>query len=210
MTGVETATGRRSSLAGALLAGGPSSRMGRTKGVIEVGGRRMIDRVIDAATGAGCDPLIVVGGDAAELAPLDVQLVPDRIPGAGPAGGVLTALATLGDVADGVLVVPCDVPALTASALRPMVDRWRTQRRPGARSDVDAIVARTDRREPMCVIWSTTVADVLERAAADGVRAVHELLELVRVDEVDVDPGALRNVNTPADLDDLGPLGSDS
>src|SRR5689334_3353019 len=70
----------------AILAGGASSRMGgRPKGLLEVGGERILDRLIRIAREAfGRDPILVSNApDAASWRP-DLRPVPDLRPASGP------------------------------------------------------------------------------------------------------------------------------
>ncbi len=201
------ANARAIGVSAALLAGGRSRRMGRTKALIEVGGRRMIDRVLDAAVATGCDPVVVVGGDVNELASLPVPLLADRYPGEGPLGGVVTALDAVTNDASrgphGVLVLPCDIPLVSADALAPLLERWRDD------PTVDVVVATTHgRREPMCAVWSTAVGETVRRRFDAGERALHRVLEHLRCAEVEIDPAALRNVNAPSDLAAVVQVGS--
>jgi CTP:molybdopterin cytidylyltransferase MocA len=59
-----------------LLAAGAGRRMGRPKALVELAGRSLLVRALDALRGGGCDPLVVVLGAAAERA---VPLVPDGV-----------------------------------------------------------------------------------------------------------------------------------
>jgi len=65
---------------------------GVPKGLLEVGGRRVLDRVVDAlAKALGSPPLLVANApEAASWAP-DLRLVRDVRPGLGALGGLLTA-----------------------------------------------------------------------------------------------------------------------
>ena len=49
-------------VAGAILAGGQSSRMGRTKALIEIDGQPMARRVAMSLTAAGVAPVVIYGG----------------------------------------------------------------------------------------------------------------------------------------------------
>ncbi|MEM1333777.1 MAG: NTP transferase domain-containing protein, partial [Actinomycetota bacterium] len=49
-------------LAGAVLAGGRSRRLGTDKAAVEIDGRAMADRVLDALRAVGTRP-VVIGGD---------------------------------------------------------------------------------------------------------------------------------------------------
>lgn len=67
---------------GAVLAGGKSSRFGSDKAVALVGGRRLLDRAVEALQ-SQCDAVVVVGrGEVADW--------PE--PGRGPLGGIAGAL----------------------------------------------------------------------------------------------------------------------
>ncbi|MGH9084822.1 MAG: NTP transferase domain-containing protein, partial [Acidimicrobiales bacterium] len=52
------------------MCGGSSTRMGRDKATLEVGGVAMAVRVADALRAAGADEVRAIGGDAAGLARL--------------------------------------------------------------------------------------------------------------------------------------------
>lgn len=182
-------------LLGAVLTGGASRRMGRTKALIDVDGRPMAGRVIAALEGAGCVTVTAIGGDPRELAALDVAVIADDHPGEGPLGGIATALRSCGSHPDAdVLVVACDLPFVGAGDLDRLVAAART------RPDVDALVARTSRREPGCVLWRPSSHAVVHSAFDGGERAVHRVLDVLRVADVDLPERSLRNINAPGDL----------
>ena len=70
-------------LTGAVLTGGASRRMGRNKALVEVGGTPMALLVADTLSAAGCEPVVLVGGDPARLAALGLRVVPDGPPARG-------------------------------------------------------------------------------------------------------------------------------
>lgn len=176
---------------GAVLAGGASRRMGRTKALVAVEGEPMAARVASAASAAGCDPVVLVGGDPRELAPLGLRVVADLAPGEGPVGGVVTALVEAERLgARSVFVAACDLPWLTSAVVTALLGS----------SAATVTCARTDRLEPACAVWPTSTLDRVRRAFDDGVRSLYGLLDLVDHGSVPVDGGALRNINTPADL----------
>ena len=78
---------------GAVLAGGGATRMGGVpKGLLEVGGRRVLDRVVDALIEAlGSPPVLVANAPEAPSWAPDLRLVRDVRPGLGALGGLLTA-----------------------------------------------------------------------------------------------------------------------
>ncbi len=108
-------------LVGAVLTGGASRRMGRTKALIDIDGVPMAGRVAAALRGAGCISVVAYGGSPVELDTLGMPILPDRYPGTGPLGGVLGVLELFAasdfDVG-GVFVTACDLPALTTHGPR--------------------------------------------------------------------------------------------
>jgi molybdenum cofactor guanylyltransferase len=181
--------------AGAVLCGGGSRRMGTDKAVVEVAGVAMAGRVASALESAGCAPVVLVGGDARRLESVGRPVVADRWPGAGPAGGVLTALGAVDD--DIVVVAACDLPSLDAATVRAVVD--------GLDADIGlgVAVAVTDRPQRSLTAWRRSVAwPGIEAAWASGARALHELIVAVHGVDVPVAAGPLRNVNTPVDLEE--------
>jgi molybdopterin-guanine dinucleotide biosynthesis protein A len=177
--------------AGAVLTGGRSRRMGVDKAVLEVGGVRLADRVASALAAGGCHPVAFIGGDGSTLAAGGRDWYPDRFPGDGPVGGVLTALDAL---ADDVLVAACDLVDLDGPTVAALLTAATT-------ADADVVVARSDRPEPMLARWRATCRPAIEEAFRDGERAVHRVLARLVMVEVAVDPVRLRNVNTPSDVE---------
>lgn len=91
-------------LAAIVLAGGTGERLGGvSKADLELSGRRLLDRVLDALSGAGQR---VVVGDVE--APAGVRVLVEDPPRSGPAAGIVAGLAALGP-ADHVLVLACDL-----------------------------------------------------------------------------------------------------
>lgn len=168
--------------------------MGRTKALVEVDGRAMADRVIDAARSVGAEPVVVVGGDPDELQQLGATVVVDRYPGEGPVGGVLTALRHFERIADRVLVLPCDLAHVGIPTLLPLLEAESGD------GVAQVWVAATDRLEPMCAIWSTDATERIQELFDAGERAAHAVIgELPHV-AVTVDPEGLANINTPDEL----------
>ena len=102
---------------GVLLAGGPSRRYGgEPKGLEEVGGMRIADRILHALAQATERQLVVANDPrAAEWFRGRVVVADERV-GLGPLAGIATALAAADG--DAVLVVAWDMPFVTAHLLQ--------------------------------------------------------------------------------------------
>ena len=95
---------------------------------------------------------------------------------------------------DAVVVVACDMPRLSAPTVRLLIECL--ERSPSA----EAVVASTDRIQPLCAVWRPSGCSTLLSALERGERRLHAVLaELVTVAVV-VNLQDLTNVNTPDDL----------
>ena len=108
-------------ITGVIQAGGKSTRMGgRPKALMELGGRRIIDRVVEVLRAATPDVLLVT--NTPELyAALGLPMVADVFPDHGSLGGIYSGLkAAAGDAA---FTVACDMPFLMPEVARLVIDR---------------------------------------------------------------------------------------
>jgi molybdopterin-guanine dinucleotide biosynthesis protein len=196
---------------GVILAGGASRRFGMPKALAPVGGRRIVDRILDALSEVV--PEVVISSNQPSLFDdLEVDVVPDHHPGIGPLAGVHAGLLHAVERGwPGILVVACDLPWVTAELLR-------LARHAASRSPALAVAPESHDRqgmEPLCAFYSVDCIPVLEAMIADGERRAHQLLErvpLARISLAEVqtagDPRLLfHNVNTVSDLDQAERLG---
>jgi molybdopterin-guanine dinucleotide biosynthesis protein A len=189
---------------GAVLAGGAARRYGGApKGLLELGGRRILDRVVDAVVAVtGQAPLLVANApDAGHWRP-DLQTIPDVRRNCGSVGGIYTAVVS--DVGP-VLCVAWDMPFLTADLLSVLVTE-------GTRGGWDAFLPESDGRrgvEPLCAVYGPACGPAIERQLERGdLRAIafHTdvkvgTLPLERVRAFGDPDELFFNVNTPADLE---------
>ncbi|MCD7110383.1 molybdenum cofactor guanylyltransferase [Rhizobium sp. DKSPLA3] len=199
-----TADGPRSIL-GVVLAGGLSRRMGRDKAALPLAGIPLADRALErlrpqvttlAYNGARAFP---------GLAP-DIEAIPDAVPGAfGPLAGILAGLR-LGQSRDIPLVVsvPVDAPFFPHTFVNRLLEALEET------NSVIAVAASRDTLHPVFALWSSSLADDLERfIATDTKRRVRGFIERhahVVVDfpatggaSGDIDP--FTNMNRPGDIE---------
>lgn len=182
---------------GAVLAGGASRRMGRDKAMLEINGRPLITHVVCRVSQA-LPRVVVVGPTEALRAVLPgVEVLPDRVHGAGPLGGLATALAAAD--AEWLAVVACDMPFVSPPLLRAMLAT--AARHP----DADAIVLRTPRgREPLHAVYACRCSPVVEARLHTSDHSLTLLLAWLKVYEMPaeevavLDPRGLATFNTNA------------
>ena len=106
---------------GVIQAGGKSTRMGgEPKALMELGGKLIIERIVEVLKSVLSDLLIVT--NTPELyAFLGLPMVPDVFPDHGSLGGIYTGLkAANGEAA---FTVACDMPFLKAEVVRLVISR---------------------------------------------------------------------------------------
>jgi len=195
--------GKPIKVSGVIMAGGASLRLGRNKALERVGGKALIERVMDSLVPLTTEVLVVVARReqaAALRLPPPVRVVSDRYPGGGSLGGIFTGLDASGESWS--LVVACDMPFLNGELLCHLME---------ASSNVDAVVPRLGGQpEPLHALYSKACLAPMERMLRAGDLKIAPLFEAVRVRYVDeetidrIDPRHLSffNINTQADLEE--------
>ena len=190
-------------VSGIILAGGASRRLEKNKALERIGGKTIIERVIDSLVPLTTEVLAVVARPEQATAlrlPPSLRVVSDRYPGGGSLGGIFTGLEACAESWS--LVVACDMPFLNRELLRHLI---------GESSNVDAVIPRLgDQPEPLHALYSKACLAPMERMLRAGDLKIAPLFDAVRVRYVDeaaidrIDPRRLSffNINTQADLEE--------
>ncbi len=121
-----------------ILAAGSSSRLGAPKQLLKFEGLSLLRRAALAASGSRAGEIIVLlGSDAPammkELEGLRVRTVENSLWREGIGSSIRRAVSVLGAGCDGVLILLCDQPKLTAAHLEALIDVFaRRPDRPAA------------------------------------------------------------------------------
>lgn len=186
------------SVAGFVVAGGRSSRMGRDKALLPWEGGTLLDHAIARLRAVSSDVTILCGPEPryeGHGVPVAVDLVSE----AGSMGGLLTGLARAQGRPG--LFLAVDVPGVGVDLLAHLARLC---------GETDAVVPVSARGpEPLCAVYGPACLGPVERAVARGALKMTSFWPEVRVREVGAaelaafgDPTEVfRNVNTPADYD---------
>ena len=99
-----------------ILAGGKSSRMGRDKAFLEIGGQTLLARQIQLVREAGAVEIFISGRATVDYSTFGDRVLPDKFPDAGPLAGIERALdATKSPV---LFVLAIDLPEMDAGFLK--------------------------------------------------------------------------------------------
>lgn len=180
---------------GFVLAGGASKRMGQPKALLPYRGTTLIEhvaKIVAEAAGSVAPSSVIVIGDPAQLGHLGLKVVPDELPGYGPASGIYTALRVT--KTDWNLVVACDMPAVTADLLRLLLLRAETAER-----NCVAATGPYGQPEPLCAVYHRRCLPALTRSIRDKRLRMRDFVKEIGAVWVPVDKLAVANVNTPAE-----------
>ncbi len=187
-------------LAGVVLCGGRSTRMGCSKAELPFGPETMLQRVVRLLS-EGTEPLIVVAapGQKVSCLPADGRLVYDDCEGRGPLEGIYAGLSALPRECQRAFVTACDAPFLVPRFVERMAELL------GDRAIAVPIIE--DRPHPLAAVYRRDVQETIQRILARGGLRVGALLEELSIrcvsaaELLDVDPRlqTLRNLNSPED-----------
>ena len=183
-------------IAGAVIAGGRSSRMGEEKAFAMLGGQPLLAHVIGRIAAQTEEVFINANGDPARFDGFGRAVIPDLNNGiATPLAGLQACLqfAAAGHF-DAVVTVPSDAPFVPRDLVRRLADR-----------SARAAIARSGGQDHFLTgLWSVGLRPELDRAIAqDGLARVKDWARRCQAVTVEwpVDPhDPFFNVNTPEDL----------
>lgn len=196
----------REAVAGLVLAGGSSSRMGFNKALAVEGGETLVARVARLLGGLA-GTVFIVSRDASVAAGLPYRLVDTEVPGSGPLGALAAGLRAC--PAPWALVLACDLPLFPAGLAARMLELA------AGGEGCQAVVPRWNGFwEPLAALYARSCLAAVEEALARGERRVVSFYPRIRIRALQEDeirrfaPPRLAffNVNSPEDLDRLRSL----
>lgn len=201
-----------SSTLGVILAGGLARRLGGgDKGLRQVGGQPVLQRLIDRFAPQVNRLILNANGDPARFTGFGLTVISDSLPDhPGPLAGVLAALDWAVSCAPGtewVVTAPGDAPFLP----RNLVSRLHAGRcLLGAEI---ACAASGGRTHPVAALWPVSLRRVLRQAVADdGLRKVQVFMDRyarANVEWPTVPVDLFFNINTSNDLAEADRLAAD-
>jgi molybdopterin-guanine dinucleotide biosynthesis protein A len=170
---------------------------GDPKALLEIGGRRIVDRVV-AAIAPVVDDVLIVTNTPERYAFLGLPMIGDVFPDHGSLGGIYSGLrAAAGEAA---FTVACDMPFLRPDVIRLVLDRL---------GDADVVIPRVgDQLETMHAAYTKACLAPMEERLRAGRLKIVGFFDRVRVREIAeaevralADPAIVfMNVNTPEEL----------
>lgn len=179
-----------------VLVGGKSSRMGRDKAYLELGGRTMLSRAIHVAAAVAGTVKIVGSFDRFRMFGLVVE---DQYHERGPLGGIHAALKSSSTPLN--LMLAVDLPFIDERFLTHLLSVAQ-------RSTAIVTVPRSEGGwQPLCAVYRLEFGEIAEKALLEGKNRIDRLFGQVEVRAIEEQElvawgcreNIFRNLNTPED-----------
>lgn len=185
-----------------ILAGGKATRMGGgDKGLRTIGGKPLLDHVLDRMRPQSGPIALNANGDAARFADYGLPVLPDTLPDhPGPLAGVLAGLDwAAANGHDAIVTAAADTPFFPAD----LVDCLQQAAGPSGLALAATREGEKIWRQPTFGLWPVALRDDLRDALQNGLRKIVMWTDqhdagLAIFDTDPVDP--FFNVNTPDDI----------
>jgi len=184
-----------------ILAGGKSSRLGRSKALQVIEGKSLIQWVVDRLAILSTEIIIATAhGEAIPCSSaVRIKTVADIYPGKGPLVGIYSGL--IASSSPQAIVVGCDTPFLSVGLLEYMTQTL-------ADSDI-ALPRIGEMIEPLCAVYSKNCLAPMRELLEQDERRIRKLFSMVKVKYIEedkvnnFDPQHLSffNINSQDDLE---------
>jgi len=192
-------------LAGVILCGGQSRRMGRVpKATLALDGMPLLAHVIERVAPQVQELVLSVESDSPELADFGLEQVADPRPGhGGPLGGLLSSLQFTAVRHEWLLLVPCDAPFLPPDLGERLYQQAVSSGRAGC------VIRYGGEVQPTFSLWNRSLLPDLEAAVLERgmsgfkqylASAPQALLDWERPEAPFAQPSPFFNINDPAGL----------
>lgn len=180
----------------AVLAGGKATRMdGRAKGLLPTPDGPILGRLLQQLAAAGIHDDVIVANDPSPYIGLAKPILSDLRPPVGPLGGIEAALQHAGSGYDAVVIMPCDLPNVTADEICALLSAY-------VGNPARIVMAATAEGDhPLCAIVPPSALEHVVAAIEREDFSVVRLWRALGAFKVSIaDSSRLQNINTPDDL----------
>lgn len=183
-------------LAGVVLAGGESRRMGRDKaGLPGPGGTGTLAEFVVGVVARRCEPVFVMAAPGQPLPELRARVMRDEVRGLGPLPATGRGLRAAGEAgARFAFVCAVDMPRLTVELIDNLM-RLATE------TDAEVVLPWDGRSHYLAAVYRTDLADRIDALVAAGERKMSALIDASDAQQIVLPESlSLTNVNTEAEL----------
>ena len=189
-----------------VLAGGQSTRMGRDKALLRLGGQTLLERALALAHRIA--PRVAVLGSREKYAGAGERIIEDEFPGCGPLAGIHAALGA--SETDLNLILSVDMPFVPLKFVTYLLERARS--RPTVHVTVPRVGGIV---QGTCIACRRSFRVMCENQLKLGLCKVEDAIRLASPEYIEeeeirargIRSDVFRNLNTPEDLTEAQTLG---
>jgi len=194
------AVGQAGALAGVILVGGQSRRMGRDKASLPVpgsagGSGATLAELVAGVVAQRCEPIFVMAAPGQPVPAVQGRVIRDEVRGRGPlsaTGRGLRAAAEAG--AEYAFVCAVDMPLLTVELIDELIQL-------AIETNAEVVLPWDGRSHYLAAVYRTDLADRVDALVAAGEYKMSALIDASDSQQIVLaDSRPLTNVNTDADL----------
>jgi len=181
---------------GIILAGGKSSRMGQDKGLLNLGGRKLVE--IAAANLSQVCSGIIISANNSVYQQFGYRVIPDLHKDTGPIGGLYSALS--GSKTRFNIALSADLPFVNRELLEYLL---------GKAEGYEAVAPVSEKGfyEPLCAVYDRSVLPVIDKCIGNREYKMQHFLDKVNLNKILISdslpfytPLLFTNINTASDL----------
>ena len=189
-------------ITGIILAGGKNSRIGVNKAFLKIGGKRLIDAILETYGTLFDDIAIVTHDPISYLEFSDAVIVTDIYKNKGPLGGLYTGLFYAKH--PHAFICPCDMPYLNRDFIAYMIEK-------SVKYDVTVPITHEGLHQPLHAVYSKNCLPSIKRLLLLNklkVTGFYRDMRILTIPPEQIQPfnqdGRLfLNINTPDDVKEL-------
>jgi len=179
---------------GIVLAGGKSSRFGSNKALAKYQGTSLLKRALKLLKSLDLEPAIIASQDH-DYSSFKYPCFQDELPEKGPLGGLYTAMTHFPE--SRLLVLTCDMPALTTGVLMPLLRKHKKKNR------VTLYQIGSKSYEPFPGVYESSLRDGILNRITENKLSMQSLFEDLPQKNIlpwDKESQFFSNVNSASDL----------
>ena len=176
-------------IAGLILSGGESSRMGIAKHTLVYHQQPQILHLTTLLTEFLSE--VYISGNTEHPTDQNIKTIPDQFDFKGPLNGILSALTAIKNKA--LLVIPADMPAIDRNTIQLLINKRNPEK------NVTCFFNQAiPGPEPLFAIWEPRVEKIMRDYVLEGKRSVKGLINEIDFELINpVDENIFTNINTP-------------
>ncbi|OGX03125.1 MAG: hypothetical protein A3G87_07090 [Omnitrophica bacterium RIFCSPLOWO2_12_FULL_50_11] len=186
---------RRDGIKGIVLAGGKSTRFGQDKALARLDGVTLLERAVKLLRKLNLEPVVMTSRER-EHSFLNCRIEKDLIPNCGPIGGLYTACLTFPNTS--LLVLTCDMPALTTFVLETLLNQHDRQ------SLVTLFCTSGNQTQPFPGLYESRLSGSIKKEAIEKNKfSMHDFLSTVpekKLIRSEFSSNFFFNINTKEDM----------